>query len=68
MIVNVKVKTNQKKFSLNKEKEPWVISVIAKPEKNAANNEILRELSEIFSSVRILRGKKSPRKTLEIKA
>lgn len=64
MIINVKVRRGSA-FSVVKG-ETWDIVVTAERENNAANRQIIRELSKEYSSVRILRGASSRRKVLEI--
>ena len=67
MIINIKVKTNQKKFSIEKKDNVWLISVTAPPERNKANIEIIKELSKIYGSARIVSGLKSNKKVIEIR-
>jgi uncharacterized protein YggU (UPF0235/DUF167 family) len=63
--IKVKVKTNQPRF-LAKEGILWEVSLKSKPEKNQANQELVRELSKIYGHARILSGFKSKIKMLEI--
>jgi len=67
MIVNVKVKPNQKSFGIKKTDDTnWIISVKSSPEKNQANQEIIKELLKVYDSVRIIKGLKSKNKIIEI--
>ncbi len=66
MIITAKVKTNQKKFSIEKKGDVWIISVRSPPEKNRANIEIIRELSKIYGSARIVSGLRSSKKGIEV--
>ncbi len=67
MIITAKVKTHQKKFSIERKGDVWVISVTSPPEKNKANIEIIKELSKIYGNARIISGLKSEKKRIEIK-
>ncbi|MBI4014788.1 MAG: DUF167 domain-containing protein [Candidatus Aenigmarchaeota archaeon] len=64
MIINVKVRQGSR-FSVVKG-ETWLITISEERENNAANHEIIRELSKEYSAVRILRGASSRRKVLEV--
>jgi len=66
MLIQARVKTGQKKFEVVKKPEVWVISVKARPEKNLANHEIINELSKEYEKVRIIRGHKMIKKTIEL--
>ena len=68
MIVQAKIKTNSKEFKIIKKKDHWIIHIRSKPEKNKANLEIIKELSKKYGKCRILKGKKSKNKILEIQA
>ena len=63
MIITAKVKTKQPTFIVKKG-GIWAISVKSPPEKNRANAEIIKELSKVYSVVRILSGSKSSRKRI----
>ena len=63
MIIHARIRTNQKKFSIEKGK-PWVISVKSPPERGMANAEIIMELSKFYKDVRILKGLKSKKKLI----
>jgi len=65
MIIHARVKTGKSKFSVLKG-DTWAINVTSKPEQNAANIEIIRELSKEYKKVRIIRGLKSRKKVIEI--
>ncbi len=67
MIIHAKVKTRQKSFKIDKKGDIWVISVTSPPEKNKANIEIIKELSKIYGSARIISGLKSDKKKIDIK-
>lgn len=66
MIINAKVRTRQKEFSISKKGDQWTIYVTSPPEANKANMEIVKNLSKIYSSVRIVTGLKSSKKIIEI--
>ncbi|MBI4162463.1 MAG: DUF167 domain-containing protein [Candidatus Aenigmarchaeota archaeon] len=66
MLIQATVKTNQKKFSVEKNGDKWVISVRAAPEHNKANIEIIKELSKEYKNVRIVKGLKSSKKLIEV--
>ena len=66
MIITAKIKTSQKKFSVEKKGDIWLISVTAPPEKNLANREIIKELSKLYGTARIVSGLKSSRKKIEL--
>jgi uncharacterized protein (TIGR00251 family) len=65
MIIQAKVKTNQKEFSVKKN-STWLISVKSPPEKGMANNEIVRELSKTYENVKIIKGLKSKKKLISL--
>ncbi|HLD85688.1 MAG TPA: DUF167 domain-containing protein, partial [archaeon] len=73
-IINATVKTSQKKFSIVKGQidakgvfsGEWKISVRSAPENNKANIEIIKELSKMYKSVRIVSGLKSRKKVIEV--
>jgi uncharacterized protein YggU (UPF0235/DUF167 family) len=65
MIIKVKVKTSQPSFSVKKG-DVWVIALTSKPEKNKANQELVRELSKTYACVKIVSGLKSKNKVLDI--
>jgi uncharacterized protein YggU (UPF0235/DUF167 family) len=65
VIINVRVKTGYKKFSVEKG-EPWIIRVKSRAENNRANAEIIKELSKEYGKIRIIRGLKSRNKIMEI--
>lgn len=66
MLINAKIKTRQKKFSIDKKGDVWVISVTSPPEKNKANIEIIRELSKLYGSAHIVSGLKSSKKVIDV--
>ncbi len=58
---------NSRKFALDAACTPMRVHVKAKPEKNAANHEIIRELSRMLDSpVSIVRGANSRKKTISV--
>jgi len=65
MLINVKVKPNSKKFEI-KEGNPWIVFLTESAENNKANIELIKEMSKLYGSCKILKGKKSKLKTLEI--
>jgi uncharacterized protein (TIGR00251 family) len=69
MIIEAKVKANQPEFKVEKSEGLIIIHVTNPPAEGRANIEIIRELSRLTGgSVYILRGSKSRKKTIEIKA
>ncbi|MDD5416501.1 MAG: DUF167 domain-containing protein [Candidatus Aenigmarchaeota archaeon] len=65
MIIKVKVKPNSKKFSVQ-EGDPWIVSLTEPPENNRANLELIKEMSKLYGSCKIIKGIKSKLKTIEI--
>lgn len=65
MIIQARVRTGQKRFSVKKG-EVWQITTKAKAERNQANHEIINELSKEYKKVRIIKGHKSDKKVIEI--
>lgn len=65
MIIRVKVKPNSKEFKI-KEGDVWEISLKSPPENNKANLELVKEIKKRYGACKILRGKASKIKTLEI--
>ena len=65
MIVKAKIRTNQRSFSVVKG-DVWLISLKSLPEKNMANQELVKELSKIYKKVRIVSGLRSKNKVLEL--
>lgn len=65
MIVKVKVKLNSNKFHVE-EGNPWIVSLTEPAENNRANLELIKEMSRMYGSCKILRGKTSRNKTIEI--
>lgn len=65
MIIQVKVKPNSKEFKI-KEGEIWEISLKSPPENNKANIELIKEMNKIYGKCKIVRGKTSKNKILEI--
>jgi len=72
IILNLNVKANSGKFkicSYAKETNTLKIKVKSKAENNAANLELLKNLSKIFNSnVKILKGFKSRNKTVAVES
>ncbi len=66
MIISAKVKANQKKFSIERKGDVWLISVKSPAEKNKANFEIVKELSKIYGSAKIVAGLKSNKKKIDV--
>ncbi|MBI4019174.1 MAG: DUF167 domain-containing protein [Candidatus Aenigmarchaeota archaeon] len=64
MIINCVVKEADE-FNVTRG-ETWIIHVTEPMENNRANRQIIKELSREYSSVRILRGASSRKKTLEL--
>lgn len=65
MIIQVKIKPNSKEFKIKKG-EIWEISVKRPAKDNKANLELIKEMKKRFGSCKILRGKSSKNKVLEI--
>lgn len=69
-LVNIRVKTNSKSSEISefdKEKEEFVVNVKSPPENNRANLEIIKLFSKKYKkTVKIIKGLKSKRKTLQI--
>lgn len=70
MLIDIKVITNAKKNSIKEESGVTKVYITALPVKGRANKALIKFLSEHFrvkkSDIRIIRGEKSNRKTLEI--
>ena len=66
MLVEAKVHTNSKKFKLESDGNTLIIHTKSPPENSRANSEIVRELSKIYGSCKIVKGIKSKKKLLEI--
>lgn len=66
MLVEAKVHTNSKKFRMELDRNTLVIHTKSPPENNRANSEIVRELTKRYGSCKIVRGKTSKKKLLEI--
>ncbi len=66
LLVEAKVHTNSKKFKLEVDKNTFIIHTKSSPENNRANFEIIKELSKRYGSCKIVRGKTSKKKLLEI--
>jgi len=72
IIINVKVKTQEKKFNieLNDNKEYFIISLKNKAENNLANKELISQLSKLLNieqnDVKIISGFKYPKKIIKI--
>ena len=67
MIIQTKIKPNAKKFEIKKtDNTTWTISVKSAPENNAANREIIKELSKTYKLVRIIKGLHSRNKIIEL--
>ncbi len=65
-IVNAKVRTSQPRFVVNERSGIIEIDVTEPAENNRANREIVKELSKLYGSCRILKGARSNKKLLEI--
>ena len=70
MLIDIKVITNAKKNRIKEGPGVTVVYITALPVKGRANKALIKYLSAHFrvrkSDIRIIRGKKSNRKTLEI--
>ena len=69
MLINIKVKPNSSKQEVKKlDEENYVVCVKSKPENNKANLEVVKLMEKYFNKeVRILRGKTSRKKVVDIK-
>jgi uncharacterized protein (TIGR00251 family) len=69
MLINLKVKTNSRNPSIEKISESeYKANLKSKPENNKANEELINLTKKYFKSeVKIIKGKRSSRKVLEIK-
>ena len=66
MIIKVKVKSNSKEFKIKKG-EIWEISLTQPAKDNKANLELIKEMKKLYGSCKIIKGKNSKNKVLEIK-
>ncbi|MBR9682897.1 MAG: DUF167 domain-containing protein [Candidatus Aenigmarchaeota archaeon] len=66
MLVEAKVHTNSKKFKLEIDGNTLIIHTKSPPENNKANSEIVKELTRRYGSCKIVRGKTSKKKLLEL--
>ena len=66
MIITAKIHTNSNEFKIIKKDNIFHIYLKNKPEKNKANQELIKELTKIYGSCRIIKGKSSKTKILEI--
>jgi uncharacterized protein (TIGR00251 family) len=60
------VHTNSKKFKLELDGNTLIIHTKSPPENNKANSEIIKELTKKYGSCKIIRGKTSKKKILDI--
>ena len=65
MIIKVKVKPNSKEFKI-KQGDMWQISLTEPAEKNKANFELIKEMTKRYGKCRIIKGKTSALKLIEI--
>ena len=65
MIIKVKVKPGSKEFKIKKG-EVWEIFLKSQAKDNKANLELIKEMKKRFGQCRILKGKTSRIKLLEI--
>ena len=65
MIVHVRVKTNTDEFKIKKG-EIWEVSLTQPAKDNKANLELIKEFKKRFGKCRIIRGKTSKNKIIEI--
>ncbi len=65
MIIKVKVKTNSKEFKIKKG-EVWEISLKSQPKDNKANLELIKEMKKRYGSCKIIKGKSSKTKILDV--
>ncbi len=68
MLVNAKVKTGAKKFSVKFENNILFISLTEQPENNKANIELIKQLTKVFGPCRIVKGLRSKNKVIEFEA
>lgn len=65
MIIKVKIKPNSKEFKI-KEGDIWEISLKSQPENNKANVELIKEMTKRYGKCKIVSGKTSKNKIIEI--
>ena len=65
MIIKVKVKSNSKEFKI-KEGDVWEISLTKPAKDNKANLELIKEMKKRYGDCKIIRGRTSKIKILEI--
>ena len=65
MIIKVKIKTNSDRFNIKKG-DIWEITVRSPAKDNKANLELIREMKKRYGKCKIIRGKTSKLKVLEI--
>ncbi|MBN1924041.1 MAG: DUF167 domain-containing protein [Nanoarchaeota archaeon] len=67
MIIELKVKTNQKEQAVNLKDGKLIVSVKSKPVKKRANEELIKLLQDYYKKkVRIISGAGSRKKMVEI--
>jgi len=65
MLIKARIRTGRPEFSIVKG-EVWTICLKSRPENGKANAELINELSRLYKSVRIVSGKSSRNKLLQI--
>ena len=65
MIIKVKVKPNSKEFKIKKG-EVWEISLKNQAKDNKANLELIKEMKKRYGSCKIIKGRSSKNKLLEV--
>jgi len=65
VIIKVKVKPNSKEFKIKKGKI-WEISLTKPAKDNKANLELVKEMKKRYGSCKIIKGKTSKNKIIEI--
>ena len=66
MIIKAKVKPNSPNFKVVQKEGYIEVHLRSEPEKGKANAELVKELSKIYGSCKIIRGKTSKNKIIEV--
>ena len=65
-LIDVVVRTGRPEFKIEERGGHTVIHLTSEPENEEANRELMREMSKIYKTVKIVRGFHSKHKTLQI--
>lgn len=66
MKIKAKIHANSKEFKIKEKNNILHIYLTQPPQKNKANIELIKELSGVYGSCKIIKGKTSKTKVLEI--